>query len=190
MRRPLVLIHGYSAEGRELFALRAALQAKGIDAKDIKICNYISLNNEITVKDIAEGLERAFRAATWWASSMPSSIPPECWCCGPGSPTTAGPQERTRVCSGSSIWPDWRRPRGDWAAVAFTPVAGFLRARRRGTSSVKLSTSSRVSPGFSLPADTNSGAAASRVRLERLTSFLAPSDSIQTGADVTVLPNL
>src|SRR2546425_11333224 len=62
MPRPLVLIHGYSAEGRELFTLRAALQAKGIDAKDINICNYVSLNNEINIKDIAEGLERAFRA--------------------------------------------------------------------------------------------------------------------------------
>jgi hypothetical protein len=28
---------------------------------EINICNYVSLNNEITIKDIAEGLERAFR---------------------------------------------------------------------------------------------------------------------------------
>ena len=62
MARPLVLIHGYSAEGRDFANLKQALVARGIDSKDINICNYISLNNEITIKDIAEGLDRAFRA--------------------------------------------------------------------------------------------------------------------------------
>jgi hypothetical protein len=38
-----------------------ALQAKGIAAEDINIGNYVSLNNEVTIKDIAEGLDRAFR---------------------------------------------------------------------------------------------------------------------------------
>src|SRR5437764_1116847 len=59
--RPLVLIHGYSAEGIAFNALRDALRAKGAAATDINICTYISLNNEITIKDIAEGLDRAFR---------------------------------------------------------------------------------------------------------------------------------
>jgi hypothetical protein len=61
MGRPLVLIHGYSAEGKDFDNLKQALVARGIDSKDIDICNYISLNNEITIKDIAEGLDRAFR---------------------------------------------------------------------------------------------------------------------------------
>ena len=61
MARPLVLIHGYSAEGRDFENLKQALVSRGIDSKDINICNYISLNNEITIKDIAEGLDRAFR---------------------------------------------------------------------------------------------------------------------------------
>ena len=61
MARPLVLIHGYSAEGKDFENLKQALVARGIDSKDIDICNYISLNNEITIKDIAEGV-RCHRA--------------------------------------------------------------------------------------------------------------------------------
>jgi hypothetical protein len=61
MARPLVLIHGYSAEGKDFENLKQALVSRGIDSQDIDICNYISLNNEITIKDIAEGLDRAFR---------------------------------------------------------------------------------------------------------------------------------
>jgi hypothetical protein len=65
--RPLVLIHGYSSEGTAFDPLRDALlnnpkfKAKNITIKDINICTYVSLNNEITIKDIAEGLDRAFR---------------------------------------------------------------------------------------------------------------------------------
>lgn len=61
MPRPLVLIHGYSSEGAAFDRLRDALKAKGIVPTDIDICTYVSLNNEITIKDIAEGLDRAFR---------------------------------------------------------------------------------------------------------------------------------
>lgn len=60
MPRPLVLIHGYSDKGEAFFPMRAALKARGIELTDINICTYITLNNEITIKDIAEGLERAF----------------------------------------------------------------------------------------------------------------------------------
>src|SRR5947209_2399486 len=61
MPRPLVLIHGYSADGTAFDPLRDALKRKGVDATEINICTYVSLNNEITIKDIAEGLDRAFR---------------------------------------------------------------------------------------------------------------------------------
>ena len=61
MPRPLVLIHGYSAEGTAFNPLRDALRKKGVDATDINVCTYVSLNNEVTIKDIAEGLDRAFR---------------------------------------------------------------------------------------------------------------------------------
>ena len=62
MARPLVMIHGYSSEGTAFDALRDALKrSQHIDAIDIDICTYVSLNNEVTIKDIAEGLDRAFR---------------------------------------------------------------------------------------------------------------------------------
>ena len=62
MNRPLLLIHGYSATGLSFEPLLQALTAKetGINAVDVNIANYVSLNNEITIKDIAEGLDRAF----------------------------------------------------------------------------------------------------------------------------------
>ena len=60
MPRKLVLIHGYSDSGQAFFPLRAALASRGVDVTDINICSYVTLNNEITIKDIAEGLERAF----------------------------------------------------------------------------------------------------------------------------------
>jgi hypothetical protein len=61
MSRPLLLIHGYSATGLDFKLLCEALMARGIAPVDINIGNYVSLNNEITIKDIAEGLDRAFR---------------------------------------------------------------------------------------------------------------------------------
>ncbi|HEX3684445.1 MAG TPA: hypothetical protein VHU83_18055 [Bryobacteraceae bacterium] len=60
MPRQLVLIHGYSDKGEAFFPMRDALRQRGIELTDINICTYITLNNEITIKDIAEGLERAF----------------------------------------------------------------------------------------------------------------------------------
>jgi hypothetical protein len=37
------------------------LTSRHVDPIVIDICTYVSLNNEITIKDIAEGLDRAFR---------------------------------------------------------------------------------------------------------------------------------
>jgi len=61
MGRPVILIHGYSSEGTAFNRLHEELTSRNIQAEDINICSYISLNNEITIKDIAEGLDRAFR---------------------------------------------------------------------------------------------------------------------------------
>jgi hypothetical protein len=61
MTRPLLLIHGYSASEEAFEPLRSAFIGRRIESTEINICNYVSLNNEITIKDIAEGLERAFR---------------------------------------------------------------------------------------------------------------------------------
>ena len=63
MPRPLVLVHGYSANDQAFHPVREALLATAkeqkIDLIEINVCNYISLNNEITIKDIAEGFDRA-----------------------------------------------------------------------------------------------------------------------------------
>ena len=59
MPRPVILVHGYSADAQAFHPVREALKAKGIATTDINICNYISLNNEVTIKDIAEGFARA-----------------------------------------------------------------------------------------------------------------------------------
>jgi hypothetical protein len=61
MGRPLLLLHGYSADGLDFMPLCDALKSRGVNAVDLNVGNYISLNNEITIKDIAEGLDRAFR---------------------------------------------------------------------------------------------------------------------------------
>jgi pimeloyl-ACP methyl ester carboxylesterase len=60
-QRPLILIHGYSADDKAFHPLRDQLEARGLDVNFIDICSYVSLNNEITIKDIAEGLDRAYR---------------------------------------------------------------------------------------------------------------------------------
>jgi len=63
--RKLVLIHGYSDQGASFRAWAGKLQALGIEASSINICNYISLNNEISIPDIAEGLARAADDLGW-----------------------------------------------------------------------------------------------------------------------------
>ena len=62
MANPIVLIHGYSDTGFSFQPWRDALVARGYDRDNIHICNYRSLTNEITIKDIGEGLDRALRA--------------------------------------------------------------------------------------------------------------------------------
>jgi hypothetical protein len=63
--RKLVLIHGYSDQGPSFDNWAAKLRGRGVDANAINICNYISLNNEITIPDIAEGLGRAADYLEW-----------------------------------------------------------------------------------------------------------------------------
>ncbi|MGH9572245.1 MAG: esterase/lipase family protein [Candidatus Acidiferrales bacterium] len=61
MPRPIVLIHGYSAGGLDFEPLCKELTSAGVLPIDLNIGNYVSLNNEITIKDIAEGFDRALR---------------------------------------------------------------------------------------------------------------------------------
>ena len=57
--RPIVLVHGYSDNGESFEAWRQALTRRGYDATTLHLGNYVSLSNEITIKDIAEAFERA-----------------------------------------------------------------------------------------------------------------------------------
>jgi hypothetical protein len=60
-RLPLVLVHGYSDQGESFKPWRDLLVKKGYQVEDVSICNYQSLTNEVTIKDIAEGFDRALR---------------------------------------------------------------------------------------------------------------------------------
>ena len=62
MALPLVLIHGYSDQGESFAKWKAALAGSdNPPTQEINICSYVTLNNEITVDDIAEGLDHALR---------------------------------------------------------------------------------------------------------------------------------
>jgi hypothetical protein len=63
--RKLILIHGYSDAGSSFDAWAAKLRDCGIDAQQINICSYVTLNNEVTIPDIAEGLTRATASLGW-----------------------------------------------------------------------------------------------------------------------------
>jgi hypothetical protein len=54
-RLPLVLVHGYSADAGAFRKWSAELGARGYDVSTIHVCNYRSLTNEVTIRDIAEG---------------------------------------------------------------------------------------------------------------------------------------
>ena len=59
---PLVLLHGYHSEGAAYNLWRDVLTKSGFKVEDIFIGNYVTLNNEINVDDIAEGFDRALRS--------------------------------------------------------------------------------------------------------------------------------
>lgn len=61
--RPIVLIHGYSDQGESYARWRELLLSDrfGYRPEQVRICSYRSLVNEITVRDIAEGFDRALR---------------------------------------------------------------------------------------------------------------------------------
>jgi pimeloyl-ACP methyl ester carboxylesterase len=60
-RNPVVLIHGYSDEGTSFRVWERILEERGYDVSLIHACSYRSLTNEVTIKDIAEGFDRALR---------------------------------------------------------------------------------------------------------------------------------
>jgi len=62
MANPLVLVHGYGSSGGAFWKWKDAFLAAGRKVEDISIGNYVTLNNEVTVDDIANGLQHALHA--------------------------------------------------------------------------------------------------------------------------------
>src|SRR2546423_1115193 len=60
-RNPIVLIHGYSDDGASFKVWERVMAERGYDVAMIHACSYRSLTNEVTIKDIAEGFDRALR---------------------------------------------------------------------------------------------------------------------------------
>src|SRR4051812_33518096 len=60
-RNPIVLIHGYFDEAVAFKEWQGILEARGYDVAMLHACTYRSLTNEVSIKDIAEGFDRALR---------------------------------------------------------------------------------------------------------------------------------
>lgn len=58
-RNPIVMLHGYSDTGNSFKTWIKKFKENNYDVKIIHICKYVSLSNEITIDDIAEGLDQA-----------------------------------------------------------------------------------------------------------------------------------
>src|ERR1700741_1127331 len=60
--RPVVIIHGYSDEGKNAASWCRELEKLKYDTRELlHVIDYVSLTNEVTIKDIAEGFDRALR---------------------------------------------------------------------------------------------------------------------------------
>jgi len=59
--RPVVIVHGYSDHAQSCGEWCRQLRRAGYGASEIHVTDYITLSNEITIKDIAEGFDRAIR---------------------------------------------------------------------------------------------------------------------------------
>jgi hypothetical protein len=60
MPNPVVFVHGYSDKGASWATWREILRRRlGLDNADMRTCTYVSLNNEVTIKDLAEAFDRA-----------------------------------------------------------------------------------------------------------------------------------
>src|SRR6266571_4469480 len=70
-RNPIVLVHGYSDEGASFKVWERILEERGYDVAMIHACSYRSLTNEVTIKDIAEGFDRALRSRAGLSEDEP-----------------------------------------------------------------------------------------------------------------------
>ena len=70
-RNPVVLIHGYSDDAQAFKSWERILEQRGYDVALVRACSYRSLTNEVTIKDIAEGFDRALRTQAGLSADEP-----------------------------------------------------------------------------------------------------------------------
>jgi hypothetical protein len=70
----VLLIHGYSANWEAFLPWKTALSNAGIASEAISVGNYVTLNNEVTIKDLGEAFDRALRM-----SAFAKEIPGDAW---------------------------------------------------------------------------------------------------------------
>lgn len=70
----VLLIHGYSADWKGFVPWHDALKAAGIDTTPIAIGNYVTLNNEVTIKDLGEAFDRALLYTPWSTGTKDDSF--------------------------------------------------------------------------------------------------------------------
>ncbi|HWE77295.1 MAG TPA: hypothetical protein VG270_02140 [Pseudolabrys sp.] len=71
MPNTLVLIHGYSDEGKSFATWREKLKDDYEKTEQICICDYVSLTNEVTIKDLAEGFDLALKLRAGLSNDEP-----------------------------------------------------------------------------------------------------------------------
>ena len=72
--RPLILLHGYSADGQAFNRWRSVLQAAGWRADQLHTVSYESLSNEVSVRDIAEGFDKLLQQQEGLANGEPFDV--------------------------------------------------------------------------------------------------------------------
>ena len=69
---PVVFVHGYSDSGASWWRWQDILQQKlGIDKASMHTCTYVSLDNAISIKDIAEAFDRALAVLPGFGQEQP-----------------------------------------------------------------------------------------------------------------------
>lgn len=69
---PVVFVHGYSDKGASWTPWRDILRRRlNLQDQDLRTCTYVSLNNEVTIKDLAEAFDRALGTQGGLAADQP-----------------------------------------------------------------------------------------------------------------------
>lgn len=71
---PVLLIHGYSADGASFRPWRARLERAGFEARTLKVATWKSLTNELSLADVAEAFARALAEESGLSAGEPFSV--------------------------------------------------------------------------------------------------------------------